>query len=195
MQSAVVVELPAGEKVFYPGKHCENYLLLLEGKVKVFLLSENGREVLLYQVASGDSCILTTSCLLGNDQYPAEGICEDKVKAFAIPSHAFHRCLEHSSFFRDFVFSHFSSRLANVIERMDNVLFVGIEERLAKLLLAEHQPELSKTHQALANELGSVREVISRHLKRFEKYGWIRLSRGKIEILQADALRHLADNY
>lgn len=191
MASAKLVELGDGDKVFYPGMPCHNYLLLLDGTVKAFLLSANGREVLLYQVRPGDSCILTTSCLLGNEDYPAEGICQGPVKAFAIASQAFHRCLEHSAFFRDFVFDNFSARLSNVIGRMENVLFVSLEARLAQLLLAEKISPIRKTHQELANELGSAREVVSRQLKRFEKFGWVKLNRGQIEITHADALRTL----
>jgi len=86
MESALLVKLPAGQQVFYPGKVCENYLLLLSGSVKAQIMSTDGREVVLYHVGAGDSCVLTTSCLLGNNQYPAEGFTETDVSAFAIPA-------------------------------------------------------------------------------------------------------------
>ncbi len=194
MESATLVRIPSGEKVFYPGKHCDNYVLLLEGAVKTQLLSDNGREILLYYVRPGDSCVLTTSCLLGEDQYPAEGISEGDVAAFVISSHAFHRCLEHSTFFREFVFQNFSSRLSNVIGRMETVVFGAIENRLCSALLENGETIIAKTHQELASELGSAREVISRHLKRFESYGWVSLSRGIVEIIDADAIKRVADN-
>ena len=89
MESAALVNIPASQQVFTLGSYCENYLLLLKGSVKIQLLSENGREILLYQVKPGHSCVLTTSCLLSGDQYPAEAIAEDEVSAFVIPSHAF----------------------------------------------------------------------------------------------------------
>ena len=84
MASANLVEIPAGQQVFYPGKACENYLLMLKGSIKTQLLSESGREILLYYVRSGESCVLTTSCLLGGNRYPAEGITESDVSAFVI---------------------------------------------------------------------------------------------------------------
>jgi CRP/FNR family transcriptional regulator len=102
-----LVTFPAGQQLFYPGSRCENYLLVLAGVVKVQIMSESGREILLYHVHSGDSCVLTTSCMLSGDCYPAEGITEDEVTAFAMSSHAFNRCIEQSSFFREFVFKNF----------------------------------------------------------------------------------------
>jgi CRP/FNR family transcriptional regulator, anaerobic regulatory protein len=193
MANSVLVKLPAKQQIFHPGSTCENYLLVLEGAVKVQLLSETGREVLLYQVGSGDSCILTTSCLLSGDHYPAEGVTETDVTAFAISASAFHRCIDLSPYFREFVFKNFSARLAKLISRMEFVVFGSIDHRLSHLLLASGQDEISKTHQDLANELGSVREVVSRHLKIFESYGWVALKRGKIIVLNPQALGKLAD--
>lgn len=194
MAAAVLVNLPAGQQVFYPGKTCESYLLLLSGLVKAQILSADGREVLLYHVRAGDSCVLTTSCLLGDNRYPAEGFTETAVTAFAIPAAVFHRCLTHSVFFREFVFHSFSSRLADVIKRMEALSFGTVDQKLAKALLDSDMLILHKTHHELALEMGSVREVVSRHLKRFESYGWLNLKRGSIEITDAQALRRLIDH-
>ena len=192
MNSAQLVSLPVGQQVFYPGSLCENYLLLLEGQVKTQLIAENGREILLYHVNSGDSCVLTTSCLLGGDRYPAEGITATDIKAFVISSHAFHRCIAQSAFFREFVFKSFSSRLSSVITRMEEVVFGAIDFRLSKLLLVSTNNQLKVTHHELAVELGSAREVVSRHLKRFEGYGWLTLHRGMIEIINRQALKNIS---
>jgi CRP/FNR family transcriptional regulator len=193
MESAQLVVLPSGKQLFYPGAVCENYLLLLEGKVKTQLISENGREMLLYHVNSGDSCVLTTSCLLGGNCYPAEGITETKSKAFVIPAAAFHRGIAQSDFFREFVFANFATGLSNVITRMEDVVFGAIDFRLSKLLLTDFEQPLKKTHHELAIELRSAREVVSRHLKRFEQYGWLKLSRGTIEIINRSALENISD--
>ena len=154
-------------------------------------MSDDGREVLLYHVRAGDSCVLTTSCLLGNNQYPAEGFTETDVSAFAIPAYIFHRCLEHSVFFRDFVFRSFSTRLADVMRRMESISFGSVDQKLAKVLLSSDSLIIPKTHHELALEMGSVREVVSRHLKRFESYGWLNLNRGYIEILDINALKEV----
>lgn len=189
MDAALLIHLSAGQQVFYPGKACENYLLLLSGSVKTQIMSADGREVLLYHVRGGDSCVLTTSCLLGDSHYPAEGFSETAVSAFAIPAYVFHRCLAQSAFFREFVFRNFSKRLTDVIKRMEAISFGSIDQKLAAALLAENSLLIHKTHHELALELGSVREVISRHLKRFEAWGWLHLGRGSIEIVDVAALK------
>lgn len=191
MESASLVTIPAGQQVFSSGSQCENYLLLLKGSVKTQLLSESGREMLLYQVRPGDSCVLTTSCLLSGDQYPAEAYTEEETSAFVISSHAFYRCLEQSSFFREFVFKNFAVRLSNIIGRLGEVVFEGIEWRLAKELLSAEEKILHITHQDLAVKLGSAREVISRNLKQFEAKGWVKLSRGVVTILDKESLTKL----
>lgn len=188
MDSSSLVTFPAGRQLFYPGSICENYLLVLSGSVKVQIMSESGREVLLYHVRSGDSCVLTTSCMLSGDCYPAEGLTEGEVTAFAMSSHAFYRCIEQSPFFREFVFKNFSSRLSKLISRMEAVVFDTIDQRICKALLETGETVIVKTHHELAYELGTVREVVSRHLKNFEGYGWINLKRGAIEIINREAL-------
>lgn len=191
MHSAKVVELSAGQQVFYPGAICEQYLLVLDGCVKTQIISEGGREMLLYRVSAGDACVLTTSCLLSGDNYPAEGIAENAVLAFSISSHAFYRCIEQSAFFREFVFKKFSARLSDVIALLEDVTFSTIDTRLCKALLAEKSDVITLTHQELAIKLGSAREVVSRHLKRFEAYGWVSLNRGTVTILNIDALTNI----
>ena len=193
MESAVKIEIPAGQQVFYPGSACENYLLMLVGCINTKLISENGREVLLYHVRSGDSCVLTTSCLLSGEHYPAEGVTEENVTAFVIPAAVFHHGINHSPFFRQFVFKNFAQRLSSVISRMEEVVFGPIDQRLSKMLLDTHKTVIKMTHQELAAELGTAREVVSRHLKRYEAYGWVNLSRGTLEITDAPALKKLSE--
>lgn len=194
MQAASILKLPAGKELFYPGSLCQNYLLMLEGCVRTQLISENGREILLYHVRSGDSCVLTTSCLLSGERYPAEGMTEEASNAFLIPGDAFHQCLDQSAYFRQFVFKNFALRMANVIKRMEEVMFGPVDLRLSRFLLATNKMLISKTHQDLAAELGTAREVVSRQLKRFEANGWVKLHRGSIEIIDFIALRNMLGN-
>lgn len=193
MDCSNLVKLPAKQQIFFPGSVCENYLLVVDGVVKVQLLSENGREVLLYEVGSGDSCVLTTSCLLSGESYPAEGMTETEVTAFAVPASAFHRCIDQSPYFREFVFKNFSARLSKLISRMEAVVFGSIDLRLSTILLTSGNGEVSKTHQDLANALGTAREVVSRHLKIFEGYGWVELKRGKVVVVNHAALKKLSE--
>lgn len=189
MEAASVVTLPEKTRVFLTGSSCQNYLMVACGAVRVHMLTESGRELLLYQVSAGQSCVLTTSCLLGHSTYPAEGVVESAVTAYAIPSTVFQATLDQSRAFRDFVFKDFSLRLAGVVARMEEVATVDIDSRLVRCLLSSESDLLAKTHHELAVELGSAREVVSRHLKRLEKLGWVTLKRGAIGLTDRSAMQ------
>ena len=196
LAKAKTVSVPAGTSIFNPGSPCQHYLLVIEGSVRVQLVAENGREVVLYRVRNGESCILTTSCLLSAEHYPAEGIAETEVKALALPQSAFNEGLDQSPAFRRFVFANLGQRFAAVVTRMEEVAFHSIDSRLADALLkrSDQHAHAAITHQALALELGTAREVISRHLKRFEAQGWVQLSRGTITLIDTDALAKTRNN-
>jgi CRP/FNR family transcriptional regulator len=194
MDNAMVVNLPKNATAFHQGGECASYLLVLDGDVKVLTRSENGREIVLYRLSRGDSCILTTSCLFGKNNYPAEGIAETDVTALAIPVNVFQHAVQNSDTFRAFVFESFSSHLSSLITLVEEVAFGKLDIRLARhlLKLAADKPSLEATHQQLATELGSAREVISRQLKDFESRGWIKLHRGNIEFLEKQSLENIA---
>jgi CRP/FNR family transcriptional regulator len=191
-----VISLPENSTVFQQGDACKNYLIVLQGSVKVFTRAENGREILLYRLNRGDSCVLTTSCLISNKNYPAEGITETAVSALAIPVTQFNKALQHSTTFRELVFSAFSVHLSDLITLVEEVAFGKLDVRLAKLLLkqCDDQDTLTSTHQNIATELGSAREVISRQLKELEAKGHVQIHRGNIKINDVAALQKIADS-
>jgi CRP/FNR family transcriptional regulator len=193
LDQAREVSLPAHTTVFRQGDSCSHYLLVLEGGVKVLTRALNGREIVLYRLGAGDSCVLTTSCLFGNTHYPAEGITESAVTALTIPAAAFRLALQDSAAFREFVFQSFSAHLASVISLVEEVAFGRLDSRLARHLLDHCDAEqlVRTTHQALATELGSAREVISRLLKELELQGRVEIQRGSIRILDRAALERL----
>ncbi|WP_026289819.1 Crp/Fnr family transcriptional regulator [Thioalkalivibrio sulfidiphilus] len=188
------IQAPEGAVVFRPGSVCEQYLLVTEGSVRVQQTSSSGREIVLYRVQTGESCVLTTSCLLGGNRYGAEGICETQVNGIAIPAPRFMEGIESSPGFRRFVFQGYGQRIAELMTLIDEVAFGRLNVRLAQRLLelAHGQDALHCTHQDLAVELGSAREVVSRALKDFERQGWVHLSRGQIDLLDRPALERLA---
>ena len=188
-----VISLAADATVFHQGDACSNYLIILDGKVKVFTRAENGREILLYRLFTGDSCVLTTSCLFGNKNYPAEGKTETPVTALAILVAQFNKALQQSTTFRELVFSAFSSHLSDLITLVEEVAFGKIDVRLAKYLLNQCDDEntVASTHQNIATELGSAREVISRQLKELESKGYIIINRGNIKIIDLTALQDI----
>ena len=196
LDTSNVISMPENTTVFQQGETCKNYLIVLDGKVKVFTRAENGREIVLYHLYQGDSCVLTTSCLFSNKNYPAEGETETAVTALAIPASQFNKALQQSSTFREMVFSAFSSHLSNLITLVEEVAFGKLDVRLAKHLVkqCDNENTLTSTHQNIATELGSAREVISRLLKELELKGYIKISRGNIKINNVDALQNIANS-
>jgi CRP/FNR family transcriptional regulator len=189
-----VVKVPAGTVIFGPGKAPDNLLLLLEGTVRVQQLSETGREVVLYRVNAGESCVLTTACLLAYEDYSAEGVAETDIQAAAIPRSVFDDLIATSKPFREFVFSAYSRRITDLFHVIDEIAFKRMDIRVAqKLLERARDGVLKSTHAQLASELGTAREVISRQLSEFQRRGWVAQSRGTIEITDEAALRALTD--
>jgi len=185
------VRLPAGQTVFRRGDPCRNYLLVVRGLVRVQVLAANGREVTLYRVTDGESCVITTSCLISRETYPAEGVTETETTALVVPMALFDEALESSASFRRFVFANQGRRLGDLIQRIEDVVFGRIDVRLARLLRERSEGgarTVSLTHQQLAAELGTAREVVSRQLKQLEKKGLIATRRGSIEVLQPEGL-------
>ncbi len=194
LDASKLASVPARVTVFRPQDRCENYLLVTAGKVKVSLLTPSGHELLLYRVEPGESCVLTTTCLMASKPYPAEGVTETEVTALMIPKTAFDQALAESDSFRQIVFDHLSHRFADIIARIETVKFSDLDTRLADQLLRQMSPEhiVAATHQALAAEIGTSREVVSRHLKELEHRGMIRLGRGRINVVDVAALRGIA---
>ena len=194
IERSMVVSLPAGTKVFSADFVPDNLLLLIEGTVKVSQTSESGREIVLYRVEAGQSCVLTTACLLAHEAYSAEGVAETDITAVAIPRAVFDELVATSPRFRNFVFAAYARRITDLFRVIDDVAFGKIDVRLADRLvgLAAGSGELQVTHQQLATELGTAREVISRQLSEFQRRGWLRLSRGRVSLTDTPALARLA---
>ncbi|MGC2774277.1 MAG: Crp/Fnr family transcriptional regulator [Bradyrhizobium sp.] len=194
--TSLIVELPEGSRIFGPGQAPESFLMLLDGTIRVQQTSESGREIVLYRVQAGESCALTTACLMGYEDYQAEGIAETTIRAVAVPRMLFDRLIASSREFRQFVFTAFSRRVTNLFRVIEEVAFQRIDVRLAQKLLelAGSKQHIAATHQDLANELGSAREVISRQLTEFARRGWLRVARGTVEITDGPALSRLAQH-
>jgi CRP/FNR family transcriptional regulator len=186
-----VLQVPAGAILFDAKQPCRGFPLVLEGAVRVVINAPSGREILLYRVDPGQGCILSGSCLLGHSDYLARALAEQDVVLLSVPPKLFHELLLVSEPFRQFVFSMYSKRLAEVIELVEDVAFTKLDARLAELL-ARRAPSFEATHQGLADELGSVRESVSRLLRSFENRGWVKLERERIQVLDPEALGALA---
>lgn len=191
VRAAAPRQAPAGTILFEAASPCTGFPMLLEGSVRVVKTAPNGREVQLYRVTPGESCLLSSSCLLGGSAYSATGIAETAVILLALPPALFHRLLAEHKAFRDYVFGLFSERMADLMALVEAVTFHKLDQRLAALLLGKGEL-VRATHQGLADELGSVREMVSRLLSNFQDRGWVALGREQIRITDAAALRRLA---
>jgi len=191
LQDAATRQVPAGTILFEAASPCTGFPMLLEGSVRVVKSAPNGREVQLYRITPGESCLLSSSCLLGGGAYSATGIAATAVTLLALPPALFHQLLAEHKPFRDYVFGLFSERLADLMSLVEAVTFHKLDQRLAALLLGKGAL-VRTTHQGLADELGSVREMVSRLLSNFQDRGWVALGREQIRIIDAAALRRLA---
>lgn len=184
------MSLPAGTTLFDEHQPCRGFPFLLSGAIRVFKPAANGRELPLYRVLPGDSCIITSSCLLGRRDYNARGATESETSLLFLPKAAFEGLLSHVPF-RDFVFNVFADRIGELMQLVEEVAFRRLDQRLANLLLG-HGADVRMSHQQLADELGSVREIVSRLLKGFADQRLVRLGREHIEILDPAGLRRVA---
>jgi CRP/FNR family transcriptional regulator len=185
------VRAPKGTVLFHPGQPCGGFPLLLEGAVRVSQSAPSGREIVLYRVEPGEGCLLSGGCLLGRSAYAASGIAETEVALLKIPPALFQELLLEHEPFRRFVFGMYGERLAQVMELVEEVAFRRLDARLAQLLV-QRGPLVSATQQSLADDLGSVREIVSRLLRQFEARGWVELGRGSVTVRDAHALSRLA---
>lgn len=186
-----VLQAAAGAELFSERQPCSGFPLLLSGSIKVVKSAPSGRELLLYRVAPGGSCVISSSCLLGHTSYTARGIAEMPLQMLMLPAIRFESLMASSTSFRDFVFHLLADRLAELMQLVEEVAFQRLDQRLAKLLLGKSDPILL-FHQALAEELGSVREIVSRLLKAFSDQGLVILGREQISVSDRQGLQQLA---
>jgi CRP/FNR family transcriptional regulator len=187
------VRFKAGDRLFAPGDLPGAWVAIERGRVRVSLLSPSGRELTLYRLGEGDSCLLTTSALIGGEPLPAEGVAETDVDARIVAKATFDRLIAEDPDFRRDVLRNYANRVADLVVTMQDVLFRGVPERLARALLErEREGVVEATHQALAAELGTAREVVSRLLQRFERERIITNERGRIVVRDVGGLRRMA---
>ena len=197
LKQSAIISVPGGTTIFGPGNSPENMLFLLDGTVRVQQVSETGHEIVLYRIHAGQSCVLTTACLLAYEDYSAEGITETDVRAVAVPRAVFDDLVARSKLFRDFVFAAFSKRITDLFLMIDEVAFQRLDVRLADKLieLSDGHGVIETTHQKLSVELGTAREVISRQLQEFQRRGWIEQARGRVSVLDKVQLKKLAAHH
>ncbi len=190
LANASLVRASAGTVLFDAKQPCRGFPLLLEGTIRVSKTTPAGREILLYHVDPGQACLLSGGCLLGHADYTARAVAETVVTLVSLPPDAFQKLLLGYEPFRRFVFGMYGERLSEVMELVEEVAFRRLDVRLAQLLV-HRGPVMETTHQKLADDLGSVREIVSRLLRGFEARGWVKLERERITVIDPKALMAL----
>jgi CRP/FNR family transcriptional regulator len=186
-----VRKLTPGSLLFSAGNPCTGFPMLLSGTVRVVKASPNGREVQLYRVQPGEACIMSTGCLLGNVEYGASGIAETEVTVFSLAPKLFGDLMAREEGFRRWVFALSSERLSGMMELVEAITFQRLDRRLAAHLV-NSGPVLNVSQQKLADDLGTVREMVGRVLRSFEERGLVELGRNQVKVLDAPALQAIA---
>jgi len=189
------VELPADASICAEGEQCAQLALLLDGVGRVYKLSPGGREVTLYRIEAGEACVLTASCIMNGDNFPAMAVTETAVRAVVVSPRKVRDWICAENQWQHFIFGLLSHRLASIIAVVEEVAFKRIDVRLAETFsrcLARGETSLQVTHAELAADLGSSREVVSRILKDFARRGLIETGRGNILLADRQALEQLS---
>jgi len=190
-RAASFMRIPEGQDVFVEGDHVDAIALLLSGVVRVYKISETGRELTLYRFGNGESCILTANAILSQQNFPAVATVEKSAEAVMIPADTFRNWVGRYDLWREFVFELLSQRVASVMAIVEEVAFRRMDARLAAFLSdrTRQSNPIHITHQEIASELGSSREVISRLLEDLSAEGILRPMRGSIEVVDPQALQ------
>ena len=190
-QAGAAISVPAGTVLFSESAPCQGFPLLLDGEVRVSRPSPDGRTLELYRLAPGEMCLVSSASLFRTQPLVAQAVATRPTRLLMVPPTVFRSWLAHPAF-RDFVLGLFAERMADLAALIDAVAFQRLDRRLAAALLG-HGPELAVTHQELADVLGTVREMVTRLLRRFEREGWIELARERIRIRDSASLRRVAE--
>jgi CRP/FNR family transcriptional regulator len=188
---ASLQSIPAGTEISREGDACHYFPIVEKGVIRVYKISKDGHEVTLYRIRQAESCVLTLSCLMRSAQFPAHAVVEAPSDVWLVPADVFRSWTAEQAFWREYVISALSRTLNRVVGLVDEMLFRSVELRIIDSLLAQSSPAdpvLHCTHQDLANEVGSAREVISRNLKELEREGFLSLLRSEIRILDREGL-------
>lgn len=187
------LEVPKGATLFQPGEAVKGYVVMLSGQVDVNLVGPNGRDILLYRVAPGESCVQSTLGLLGGDAYTGEALAETPCRLVVIPRDVFFALLDSSSKFRRLVFGAFAERMQAMMQLVENVSFMSVEARLAALILDRSGPDrcLKMTQAEIATAIGTAREVVSRRLDKLAQAGVVAQERGVVTIRDAAKLEEI----
>lgn len=195
-ESAQVVALPVGQMLMQQNQHCQFIPLVLEGSLRVYTLSENGREMTLFRTLPGETCLMSIACQIKQHDFPALAQVEEDCRLMMVPAHDYHRILAENPAWKDFIILTLYDHLTDVMETLEAIAFSRTDKRLAEWLLSQMKQQgktVRTTHESIAIELGTAREVVSRLLGELRNRGAVSLGRGRIHIINANILNQIVE--
>lgn len=194
-KSLITRKYDSGQLVRSRGDECLGMIKVISGSIRVYILSDEGREITLFRLYEGDECVLSASCVINQIEFDAQMVSEDKTEIIIINSGIFAKLTEKNIYVRCFMYELLTKRFSRVMQTMQRILFLSFDKRLATYLVNEYertgQSVLKTTHEQIAKELGSAREVVARMLKSFTLKNLVELKRGMIVIKDIDGLRSI----
>ena len=190
------MDVPKGAVLFEPGEAVKGYVVVLSGRIGVYLIGPTGRDILLYRVEPGGTCIQSTLGLLTQDDYSAEATAETGTRLVLMPKEMFLSLIHASEPFREIVFGAFAERMQSMMHLLERVAFQKVESRLAAYLLREADGDgcVHATQAEIGTSIGSAREVVSRRLEALARRNVIRQERGLVQVLNTEWLHQLAED-
>ncbi|HBD64905.1 MAG TPA: Crp/Fnr family transcriptional regulator [Clostridiales bacterium] len=184
------------DEILHSGENeCLGLILIKSGGLRIYMLSEDGREVTLYRLSAGDSCVMSASCILNSITFEVVIDAETDTEILLINIGTFSRLNNDNIYVENFAYKNTVERFSDVMWAMEQILFMSFDKRLATFLIDEasknRSNDINLTHEQIAKYMGSAREVVSRMLKNFELQGMLKISRGLIQITDKEKLREI----
>lgn len=192
-----MIVLPKEQMLMQQNEQCQFIPLIISGILRIFKLSSNGREMTLYRIGAGETCLVSIACQIKGDEFPALAQVEEKAQIFMLPTGIYHEILDCSLAWKDFLITSIYDHLTETMQTLEAVAFDRTDFRLIQWLLIQSGLKpgpIRTTHEAIAIELGSVREVISRLLGELKNKGAVTLGREKIEVINPSLLKQLLNH-
>lgn len=197
-QTFIIKTIPKGERIFDEGDLCGGVPFIIKGTVRVSKVGKTGKEMNIYRVAKGDTCILTVTCVLSNSPYPLTAVAEEDVETVIVPYDTFKQLMNTNFPFQEYIYKLIITRFQELLTLIDEIIFHSTDERIMRFLV-KHTTEdgdvIETTHDKMAIEIGTAREVVSRFLKELERKDWVNLSRGKIVVKNRTFLEQKLANF
>ena len=192
-----IVALPNEQMLMKQNQECQFIPMVISGRLRIYKLSPNGREMTLYRIGPGETCLISIACQIKGDDFPAMAQVEGKTQLFMVPSIVCHSVLAKNLAWKDFIITSLYGHLTEVMETLEAVAFDRTDHRLVLWLLEKTKDKTTSilcTHEEIAVELGTAREVVSRLLADLKNKGILTLGRGKIKIIDLEQLKNLAED-